>query len=106
MFCVLIVGIHAEYVIHFLTLRPIAPIFFFCQELLRPLGEIEFLPGRLLQKLIDIGFCGGKWSEQACYDLGEYIFGFDDSNNNMVSKIMFNENLVFNEKLVLAYKWL
>lgn len=74
--------------------------FFFCQELLRPLGEIEFLPGRLLQKLIDIGFCGGKWSEQACYDLGEYIFGFDDSNNNMVSKIMFNE------KLVLAYKWL
>lgn len=74
--------------------------FFFFQELLRPLGEIEFLPGRLLQKLIDIGFCGGKWSEQACYDLGEYIFGFDDSNNNMVSKIMFNE------KLVLAYKWL
>lgn len=73
---------------------------FFFQELLRPLGEIEFLPGRLLQKLIDIGFCGGKWSEQACYDLGEYIFGFDDSNNNMVSKIMFNE------KLVLAYKWL
>lgn len=53
------------------------------EELLRPLGEIEFLPGRLLQKLIDIGFCGGKWSEQACYDLGEYIFGFDDSNNNM-----------------------
>lgn len=80
--------------------------FFFCQELLRPLGEIEFLPGRLLQKLIDIGFCGGKWSEQACYDLGEYIFGFDDSNNNMVSKIMLNEKLVFNEKLVLAYKWL
>lgn len=53
------------------------------EELLRPLGEIEFLPGRLLQKLIDIGFCGSKWSEQACYDLGGYLFGFDDSNNNM-----------------------
>lgn len=58
---------------------------FFFQEFLHPLGESEFLPGRILQKLLDIGFCGDKWSEKACYDIAEIVFGFDDSNSNMVS---------------------
>lgn len=58
------------------TLNPI-------EEFFHPLGESEFLPGRVFQKLLDIGFCGGKWSEKACYDIGEIVFGFDDINNNM-----------------------
>ena len=44
----------------------------------------------MLQKLLDIGFCGGKWSEKACYDFGELVFGFDDINNNMVSMQLFS----------------
>ena len=62
---------------------------YFSQEFLRPLGESEFLPGRVLQKLLDIGFCGGKWSEKACYDIGEFVFGFDDINSNMVGMELF-----------------
>ena len=39
---------------------------------------------------MDIGFCGGKWSEKACYHIGELVFGFDDINNNMVSMELFS----------------
>lgn len=53
------------------------------QKLLFPFYDTEFLPGRFLQKLLDIGFCGGNWTERVCYDIGGFIFGFDDSNNNM-----------------------
>ncbi|KAJ7377378.1 hypothetical protein OS493_029738 [Desmophyllum pertusum] len=64
-------------------MRDLAFTFNPIEEFLHPLGENEFLPGRVLQELIDIGFCGEKWSEKTCYDIGEIVFGFDDSNSNM-----------------------
>ncbi|XP_078360080.1 lysosomal acid lipase/cholesteryl ester hydrolase-like isoform X2 [Oculina patagonica] len=64
-------------------LRDLAFTLYPIEEFLHPLGESEFLPGRVLQKLLDIGFCGGKWSEKACYDIAEIVFGFDDTNSNM-----------------------
>lgn len=48
------------------------------------------MSGRVLEKLLQIGFCGGKWSEKACYDIAEIVFGFDDSNSNMVSMELFS----------------
>ena len=49
-------------------------------------GNMEFLPGRVIDFLMSIGFCDEKWSEKACYAILEAVFGFDDSNFNMVRK--------------------
>ena len=55
------------------------------QELFHPSGEWDFLSGRFLDFLLDIGFCADNWSEKTCYHIAEFIFGYDDPNNNMVS---------------------
>lgn len=53
------------------------------EELFHPSGEWEFLSGRFLDFLLEIGFCADNWSEKTCYNIAEFIFGYDDPNNNM-----------------------
>ena len=65
-------------------LSPNSYFFSIFQRFFQNYADHEFNPKVAMNMLTSSGFCDGAWSKDACYGIGEMVFGFDSVNINTV----------------------